>query len=558
MARKLCAWSHWHNETRLVQQTVEVHNRKGIALLNPYMVETYGLSPSAILDMVSLISLQTFDALHHPAAPTSIKALLPTLTPLRAFGWGGGREVEPSASALQVRVGYYSMTGLNGGRLSIGRFLQSVIALHGMQGGAPALEAFCYGEQDNDDGTEIYRMLARGCAGGRVRDTAALSFADKARAVRADGLDVFVDLSGYTHAPSFSAVSEHEGVRFKSSAHRLMALGMAPVQISWWGYTGTLGAEFVHLVATDVLSSPPEMRGYYSEKMLYLAGTTYLVSDHSISRQEVILQHPDAKVERQTAAHKGAALVSAPSVPRPALPSGLAGRMAADPAAGLPSRQAVLGTTKRVSVVFCSFNQFYKLNPDIWRLWMEILRRTGSDSVLWMLEFDGDAVNNLVEEAVMHGVHSSRIIVTSLLPLHREFLSKGTCDLYLDTPGFNAHTTAKDALWSGVPVLTLAGEGMASRVAASLTLLLDPAGVTVARTIEDYLNLAVRIGNSARTLARLKRSVQERRWKSPLFDTLGWMGLWQRQLRNLADLVAAGYFPPAHVHLVGGSTRDAC
>jgi hypothetical protein len=79
----------------------------------------------------------------------------------------------------------------------------------------------------------------------------------------------------------------------------------------------------------------------------------------------------------------------------------------------------------------------------------------------------------------------------------------------------------------------------------------------VARNIEDYVELAVRIGKSPRTLARLKRSVQERRWTSPLFDTLSWMGLWQRQLQNIADLVAAGYFPPAHLHLVGGSTRDA-
>ncbi len=171
--------------------------------------------------------------------------------------------------------------------------------------------------------------------------------------MRADGLDVFVDLSGYTHAPSFSP-SSGDGVRFKSSLHRLMALGMAPVQISWWGYTGTLGAEFVHFVATDVLASPPEMRGYYSEKMLYLPGTTYLVSDHSISRQEVILQHPDAVVEQQTPLQRGAALVSSPSVQRPALPGSLVGRMAADPAAGVPSRGEVLGTKEQqVSVVFC-------------------------------------------------------------------------------------------------------------------------------------------------------------------------------------------------------------
>lgn len=186
---------------------------------------------------------------------------------------------------------------------------------------------------------------------------------------------------------------------------------------------------------------------------------------------------------------------------------------------------------------------------------MQILLRTGPDSVLWMLEFDGDAVNGLVEEGVMAGVAQWRIVVTSLLPLHREFLSKGVCDLYLDTPLFNAHTTAKDALWSGVPVLTVAGEGMASRVAASLTILLDPAAVTIARNMHDYVELGVKIGRNLTTLALLKQSVRERRWTSEVFNTLGWMARWQRQLRNMADMVAAGYFPPAHMHLVGGSTR---
>jgi protein O-GlcNAc transferase len=240
----------------------------------------------------------------------------------------------------------------------------------------------------------------------------------------------------------------------------------------------------------------------------------------------------------------------------PALPPRIRARSASDPAAGVPSREEVLGTKGHVSVVLCSFNQFYKLNPDIWRLWMHVLRRTGPDSVLWMLEFDGDAVNNLVEEAIMMGVGTHRIVVSSLLPLSREFLSKGTCDLYLDTPLFNAHTTAKDALWSGVPVLTLAGEGMAARVAASLVLLLDPAAVTVARNLHDYQELAVRIAGNASALASLKRRVRQLRWTSPVFDTVGWMGRWERQLRNAADLVAAGYFPPAHMHLAGGSTRD--
>ena len=319
--------------------------------------------------------------------------------------------------------------------------------------------------------------------------------------------------------------------------------------------------EYVHYVATDQVTTPPEMRRCYTEKMVYLPGTTYLVSDHSISRQEVLLQHADASGERLAdmdaePGSRGGADAAPPALP-PLLPPRIRGRMACDPSATPPSKQDVLQTSQEASLVLCSFNQFYKLNPDIWGLWMKVLKRTGDKSVLWMLEFDGDAVNNLVEEAVMAGVSAWRIIVTSLLPHHREFLSKGICDLYLDTPLFNAHTTAKDALWSGVPVLALAGEGMASRVAASLSLLIAPAAVTIARNLDDYLELAVRITSNRTTLAALKRKIQARRWTSPVFDTMGWMPRWQRQLRNMVDLVAAGYFPPAHMHMVGGSTRDA-
>ena len=257
VSRKLCEWSAWHAESRLVQEAVDVFNRRGRALLNPYMIETYGLSPASILEMVSIISLQTFDTVHSSSAPTRIAAQLPALAPLHTRAPPQGATAQGTAPAAigtaagsqlsgtmvpRVRVGYYSMTGLNAHRLSIGRFLQSVIALHGSESGAPLLEAICYGEAENNDGSDVYRVLSQGCLGGEVIDTRVWSFADKAREIRSHSLDVFVDLSGYTHAPSFTPVSDREGIYFKSSVHRLMAVGMAPLHVSWWGYTGTLGA----------------------------------------------------------------------------------------------------------------------------------------------------------------------------------------------------------------------------------------------------------------------------------------------------------------------------
>jgi protein O-GlcNAc transferase len=116
----------------------------------------------------------------------------------------------------------------------------------------------------------------------------------------------------------------------------------------------------------------------------------------------------------------------------------------------------------------CSFNQYYKITPDLWKLWMGIMRAVPSTK-LWLIKFDAvDGPRNLKSETEAEGVEFSRIVISDMFPREQEFLIKGLADVFLDTPEFNAHTTATDALWAGVPIVSLPGLNMAQRVAGSL------------------------------------------------------------------------------------------
>jgi len=143
------------------------------------------------------------------------------------------------------------------------------------------------------------------------------------------------------------------------------------------------------------------------------------------------------------------------------------------------------------------------------------------------------------------GLAPERLLFTPLLAPRLELLTKGHCDLYLDTWPFNAHSTAKDALWAGVPVLTLPGAPLAARLAASLVALVLPGAPGVARTPDDYEEIATRLAAAPAARARLRDELRARRWHSPAFDPVMWAAQFSRALRAEADLILAGCSPPA-------------
>jgi predicted O-linked N-acetylglucosamine transferase (SPINDLY family) len=168
--------------------------------------------------------------------------------------------------------------------------------------------------------------------------------------------------------------------------------------------------------------------------------------------------------------------------------------------------------------VFCCFNGNYKITPATFDVWMRILLRV-DDSVLWLTETGAEASSNLRQEALRRGVDPRRLRFAPRTPLVADHLARHcAADLFIDTLPYNAHTTANDALWAGLPVLTCTGESFASRVAASLLSAIDlPELIT--STQEEYEAMAINLATHPERLQAIKQKLERNRLKTPLFDT---------------------------------------
>jgi predicted O-linked N-acetylglucosamine transferase (SPINDLY family) len=167
--------------------------------------------------------------------------------------------------------------------------------------------------------------------------------------------------------------------------------------------------------------------------------------------------------------------------------------------------------------VFCCFNQTYKILPGMFSAWMRLLAAVPG-SVLWLLETNPWATANLRREAQTRNIDPERLIFAPKVPPERHLARVKAADLFLDTIPYNAHTTATDALWVGVPVLTCAGDTFASRVAGSL---LTAVGMPelITNSMPDYEALAIRLARFPGELASLRRKLSSNRSAATLFDT---------------------------------------
>lgn len=242
----------------------------------------------------------------------------------------------------------------------------------------------------------------------------------------------------------------------------------APVQVNFLGYPGTSGAEYIDYLVADKTLIPEESRQHYSEKIIYLPDT-YLVND---SRRKI------------------------------------SGKVFSRDELGLPPS----------GFVFCCFNNNYKITPGTFAVWMRILMRV-SGSVLWLSASNPTAREHLRKEAILRGVDARRLIFAEKIPFLSEHLARQrAADLFIDTFPYNAHTTASDALWAGLPVLTCPGEAFAGRVAASLLAAIDVPEL-IARTQEEYEDLAVELARNPERLKAIRKKIEDNRLCTPLFDT---------------------------------------
>ena len=258
----------------------------------------------------------------------------------------------------------------------------------------------------------------------------------------------------------------------------------APHQLAYLGYPGTMGADFIDGIIADRIVIPEDCQQFYSEKVHYLPNS-YQVND---DRRAISEQLP----------HRSAF--------------------------GLPE----------TGFVFCAFNNNYKISPVEFDIWMRLLTRV-EGSVLWLVEDNRWAVANLRREAQARSVAPDRLVFAPHVPLADHLARQRHADLFLDTFNVNAHTTASDALWVGLPVVTKLGESFAARVAGSL---LHAIGLPelVTGTAEAYEQLALDLATDPARLAGIKARLAANRATAPLFDS----AQFTRDIEQLYKRVMAG------------------
>jgi predicted O-linked N-acetylglucosamine transferase (SPINDLY family) len=267
--------------------------------------------------------------------------------------------------------------------------------------------------------------------------------------IRSDELDILVDLKGYTAGDRLT----------------IMARRPCDVQVTWLGYPGTTGAEFIDYLIADAFIIPPGQESAYSERIV---------------RMPHCYQPNDRK--------------------RPI---------------GEPRSRSEYGIPEH-AFVFCCFNQTYKITPDVFAVWMRLLQNVPG-SVLWLLESNRWAKQELVKRAEDHGV-AERLVFASRVPYAAHLARYRIADLALDTFPYTSHTILSDALWCGCPTVGLCGETFAARVSGSL---LTAAGLPDLATysLADYEALAYRLATDPLFQREIRARVAQARDHSRLFDS---------------------------------------
>ncbi|MBI9087699.1 MAG: tetratricopeptide repeat protein [Desulfobacterium sp.] len=271
----------------------------------------------------------------------------------------------------------------------------------------------------------------------------------------------------------------------------IMALHPAPVQVRYMGLAGTTGGDFFDYIITDKIVTPKDQSVNYAEKFIYMPHTyqindkNKIISDKPISRQMV----------------------------------------------GLPEN----------NFVFCSFNQSYKIDPVIFSSWLEILERT-KNSVLWLMPKNRTAKQNLLAAARKHGIDEKRLVFAQHLPLDEHIARLKLADLALDTRTIGGAATTSDALWGGLPVITLLGKNFASRMSASI---LSAIGLEelVTHTIQEYTELAIDLANDKTKRVTLRNKLKSNIGSMPLFDTSAFTVNLEQGFKKIWDIYMAGESP---------------
>lgn len=371
-----------------------------------------------------------------------------------------GGDLDP---ARRLRLGYLSADFHDH---AVMRLLAGVLERHNRQ--AFEIHAFSYG---GDDDSDMRRRIVAAC--DAFHDVSPLAPQALAERIRAERIDILVDLSGWTGNTKTAA----------------MGFRPAPVQVVWLGYSGTLGSRrLADYLIGDEVATPLADQGNFAETLALM--------------------------------------------PRCCQPNDAGRRIG-------PSATRAQHGLPECCLVFCCFSRPLKIQPDMFDCWCDLLCGLPG-SVLWLLATNTTVQNRLREVAAGRGIDPGRLVFSVPLPPEQHLARLALADLALDTFPFGAHTTASDALWAGVPVLTRMGETFPSRVTASM---LGAVGLDdmVCPSLDAYRARALELGRDVTALRALRSRLAASRLASPLFDTVGFAadldallrGMWQRHCAGL-------------------------
>ena len=263
----------------------------------------------------------------------------------------------------------------------------------------------------------------------------------------------------------------------------------APIQVNYLGYPGTSGTNYLDYIIADKVLIPKVYQKYYSEKVVYLPDT-YQANDSTKK---------------------------------------ISGKIFTREELGLP----------KDAFIFCCFNNNYKITPHVFDIWIRILKRV-KNSVLWILSENAEISKNLKYEATLRGIDFNRIVFAEKIKMNEHLARHKVADLFIDTFPYTAHTTASDALWVGLPVITRIGKSFASRVSSSLLKAMDLTEL-ITNSEREYEDLAVELATNSGKLKEIKNKLKNNKNTKALFNTKtfamniekAYSIMYERYLKNL-------------------------
>lgn len=476
----------------------------------------------------------------------------------------------------RLKIGYVSS---DFGNHPTSHLMQSIPGFHNRD----KVEIFCY-SLAADDHTKFRQKI--GNEADHFIDLSKIPCNGKAADhIYNDGIHILVNMNGYT----------------KGARNEIFALRPAPIQVMWLGYPGTSGAPFMDYIITDKQTSPLDLAPQYSEKLVYMPHS-FFIGDHvqmfphlteriimtdksrggkgkplpdtvavinAMDKTDLIekTELKETKISGVVGKNKDTPVevkVTVAELPTTSaiesmimngqlqtLVNGLTVQngvttnlVSAKTATGEEVPENILITTRQQyglpedAIVYCNFNQLYKIDPPTLKMWVSILNAV-PNSVLWLLRFPQVGETNLQVAANQMGLRQGAIIFSNVAAKEEHVRRGQLADVCLDTPLCNGHTTGMDVLWAGTPMVTLPGETLASRVASSQ---LRALGVPelIAKDRAEYENIAIRLGTDKEFLRGTRAKVWSGRTESPVFNVKTYTGdlekvynlMWKRHEEN--------------------------